>query len=119
MTIIIRVEKVGINCGFGVPYYDYKDNRPNAVELLGQEDGMKAVEYRVKENTVSVGGLPGIKHERISDVECEYQGPPSLAKGKGKKAEGGSGGRGLVEWIVGLGRKPLTYGACFCCYFCW
>ncbi|KAG0372834.1 hypothetical protein BGX24_012513 [Mortierella sp. AD032] len=26
--IVISVDKVGISCGFGVPYYEYKENRP-------------------------------------------------------------------------------------------
>ncbi|KAG0206286.1 hypothetical protein BGX33_007479 [Mortierella sp. NVP41] len=104
--IVINVEKVGISCGFGVPYYDYKENRPTLLNYWGKKTEDNVAEYWVKKNTVSVDGLPGMKHERMAEVECEYQGPSPLAKGKRA-----GGGGGLVEWVAGLGKEPLMFGA--------
>ncbi|KAG0252414.1 hypothetical protein BGZ95_006647 [Linnemannia exigua] len=112
--IVISVDKVGISCGFGVPYYEYKENRPTLLNYWGKKTEDKVVEYWVKKNAQSVDGLPGMKHERMSQVECEYHeaAPPVMAgraslagKGKGRGSGGSSG------WMMGLEQHPLTFGA--------
>jgi hypothetical protein len=56
--VVQSVETVQTSCGFGVPLFDYVDERPSLVrwaEAKGEE-GLEA--YRKAENTVSIDGLP-------------------------------------------------------------
>jgi hypothetical protein len=113
--IVISIEKVGISCGFGVPYYEYKENRPTLLNYWGKKTEDKVVEYWVKENTQSVDGLPGMKHERMG--ECEHQDLPPPIMASKRSIEGSSGkedGSGSpLGWITGLGQNHLllTMGA--------
>ncbi|KAF9903022.1 hypothetical protein EC991_004273 [Linnemannia zychae] len=106
--IVISVDKVGISCGFGVPYYEYKGNRPTLLNYWGKKTEEKVVEYWVKENTQSLDGLPGMKHQRMSEVECEYKDVPPVMAGRASLRGKGKGGAG---WMIGLGQQPLTFGA--------
>ena len=104
--IVISVEKVGISCGFGVPYYEYKENRPTLLNYWGKKTEEKVVEYWVKENTQSLDGLAGMKHERMDEVGgCEYQKelpPPIMANKRSVK-----GGSSPLGWTAGLGQSQL------------
>ena len=56
--VVLSVDLVQTSCGFGVPLFDYVDERPSLVrwaEAKG-EQGLEA--YRRAENTVSIDGLP-------------------------------------------------------------
>lgn len=56
--VIQDVELVQTSCGFGVPLYDYKGERPSLIqwaEFKGEE-GLD--EYRREKNAVSIDGLP-------------------------------------------------------------
>ncbi|KAF9121388.1 hypothetical protein BGW39_010574 [Mortierella sp. 14UC] len=106
--IVISVDKVGISCGFGVPYYEYKENRPTLLNYWGKKTEEKVVEYWVKENTQSVDGLPGMKHERMSEVECEYKEAPPVMAGRASFKGKGKGG---ARWMMGLGQQSLSFGA--------
>ncbi|KAF9932665.1 hypothetical protein FBU30_007662 [Linnemannia zychae] len=64
--IVINVKKVSISCGFGVPYYDYKGDRPTMLS------------YWAKKNTQSLDGLPEMKHEGMKEFQCEYQASPPV-----------------------------------------
>ncbi|KAI1311037.1 hypothetical protein EDD11_003579 [Mortierella claussenii] len=66
--ITIQVEKVGISCGFGVPYYEYKGNRPTLKNYWNKRSEEQIMEYWSKENAYSQDGLPGMRHERMRPV---------------------------------------------------
>ncbi|MFM9858601.1 pyridoxamine 5'-phosphate oxidase family protein [Pseudoxanthobacter sp. M-2] len=56
--VVLSVDLVQTSCGFGVPLFDYVDERPSLTrwaEAKGEE-GLEA--YRRAENTVSIDGLP-------------------------------------------------------------
>jgi hypothetical protein len=71
--IRVRVTKISDSCGFGVPLYEYKQQRdisPNYIRINGVE---KVKAYLKGENAESIDGLPG-----ASEAEIEsYQGPAS------------------------------------------
>ncbi|KAF9292725.1 hypothetical protein BGZ88_006213 [Linnemannia elongata] len=109
--IVITVEKVGISCGFGVPYYEYKENRPTLLNYWGKKTEDQVADYWVKKNKQSVDGLPGMKHERMDEVGgCEYQKdvpPPVMANKRSVK-----GGSSPLGWIAELSQTQLlTIGA--------
>lgn len=56
--IEMTVEMVQTSCGFAVPLYDYKAERPSLVQWAANtgEEGLK--KYRSEKNRVSLGGLP-------------------------------------------------------------
>ncbi|KAG0274570.1 hypothetical protein BGZ96_004194 [Linnemannia gamsii] len=113
--IVISIEKVGTSCGFGVPYYEYKENRPTLLNYWGKKTEEKVVEYWAKENKQSVDGLPGMKHERME--ECEYRDLPPPVMASKRSTEGlvgnGGGGGSALGWITELGQSQslLAMGA--------
>lgn len=108
--IVISIEKVGVSCGFGVPYYEYKENRPTLLNYWGKKTDDKVAEYWVKKNTQSVDGLPGMKHERMDEVggcEAHKDLPPVMANKRSAK-----GGSSPLGWIAGVGQsQALTISA--------
>ena len=57
--IVVHVTRISDSCGYGVPIYDYKNQRPslpNYVRINGVEH---IREYLAKENSESLDGLPG------------------------------------------------------------
>ena len=57
----VAVERIADSCGYGVPRYEYRDERTQLVEWSERkgEDGLR--EYREKNNARSIDGLPGIE----------------------------------------------------------
>lgn len=56
--VVVEVQSVQTSCGFGVPYYEFKGERPALVDwaLKKGEDGLE--EYRRRHNRLSIDGLP-------------------------------------------------------------
>jgi len=56
--IVADIFKVKTSCGFGVPLYDYKDQRDHAIKWAENKgrDGLE--EYKKEKNLVSMDGLP-------------------------------------------------------------
>ncbi|KAG0282115.1 hypothetical protein BGZ96_000820 [Linnemannia gamsii] len=65
--ILIDVYKVGISCGFGVPFFDYKGPRETLNRLSGKQTEEKFAGWWVQVNTTSLDGLPGMRHERMGE----------------------------------------------------
>ncbi|KAJ3395904.1 hypothetical protein HDU92_004579 [Lobulomyces angularis] len=57
-VIILKFDLVGQSCGYGVPFYEYKEDRK---PLLTPKNEEKMVEYRRLNNTKSLDGLEGFK----------------------------------------------------------
>ncbi len=59
---IIRVEchRISDSCGFGVPLYEYVDQRDQLVRWAKAKDADAVVEYGRTKNSKSLDGLPGI-----------------------------------------------------------
>ncbi|KAI0917721.1 hypothetical protein AcV7_007058 [Taiwanofungus camphoratus] len=120
-AIVIDVHKVGTSCGFGVPQYAFKAHRPTllnwcaGLEMKDQalaaspaksaksevpiaEGGLKA--YWIKENLVSIDGLPAMRGAHTSS-DAPVHRPPNGEWGKDSKAlpsaSGNDRGSGAVK----------------------
>jgi len=56
--VVLSVEMVQTSCGFGVPLFDYVDERPSLVRWAEAKGEAGLAAYRTAENTVSIDGLP-------------------------------------------------------------
>src|SRR5215469_10753043 len=59
--ILIHLDRISDSCGFGVPVLEFKDYRKQLRtynERVGEE---KLADYKIKHNTTSIDGLPGVK----------------------------------------------------------
>ena len=59
--IKIRLDRISDSCGFGVPMMEFKEHRNqlrNYCERNGEE---KLAEYKMKKNSLSIDGLPGVR----------------------------------------------------------
>lgn len=56
--IVADIDKVQTSCGYGVPYFDYKGERDQAIKWADKkgEDGIK--DYQSEKNRISMDGLP-------------------------------------------------------------
>jgi hypothetical protein len=56
--IVLDVESAQTSCGFGVPVYELKEERPTLMEwtMKKGEEGIR--EYRKEKNQISIDGLP-------------------------------------------------------------
>ena len=52
------IELVQTSCGFGVPFYEYQDERDNMDKWLASKDDGDIKEYWQMKNSVSLDGLP-------------------------------------------------------------
>jgi predicted pyridoxine 5'-phosphate oxidase superfamily flavin-nucleotide-binding protein len=73
-VIVIDVERVSETCGFGVPRYQYLEQRTQLVDYAEKLGPEKLVEYQHKNNQRSIDGLPGLR-----SVESPAAAPPSAS----------------------------------------
>jgi len=67
----VDVERISDSCGYGVPFYDYRGQRPTSVEHIRDNGADDIREYLKEKNPQSIDGLPGISAE-----EAEAWEPP-------------------------------------------
>ncbi|KAG0262090.1 hypothetical protein BGZ95_004087 [Linnemannia exigua] len=65
--ILVDVDKVGISCGWGVPFFDYKGARETLFRISGKLTKQQVVGFWVKGNATSLDGLPGMRHETMGE----------------------------------------------------
>ncbi|KAG0245367.1 hypothetical protein B0O80DRAFT_435546 [Mortierella sp. GBAus27b] len=63
--IVMDVNMVSISCGFSVPLYEYKGNRPTLMNYWSKRSDDQVTDFWIKENAQSLDGLPGMRHERM------------------------------------------------------
>jgi hypothetical protein len=58
--IVVSIERIADSCGFGVPLYQFKKERPQLAAWVDRkgEDGLR--EYQLKKNASSIDGLPAV-----------------------------------------------------------
>ena len=56
--VILDVDLVQTSCGYGVPLFDYRDERPSLDNWARSKGEAGLVEYRRKNNRHSIDGLP-------------------------------------------------------------
>ncbi|KAF9902072.1 hypothetical protein BX616_002048 [Lobosporangium transversale] len=63
--IMVDVRKVGTTCGYAVPFYDYRGERPTLMNHWAKKDREAMKKYWLTRNTYSLDGLPGMRHEML------------------------------------------------------
>ncbi len=58
--IRIQVERIMDSCGYGVPLYDFRQQRDSLGNYFSKQSDADIVEYRRKRNSKSLDGLPGL-----------------------------------------------------------
>ncbi|KAF9940717.1 hypothetical protein BGZ65_006282 [Modicella reniformis] len=61
--IVATIHKVGTSCGWGVPFYEFKGERPTLRSFWAKKTKSQLGQYWAMANTSSRDGLPGIRHE--------------------------------------------------------
>ena len=61
--ILVDVHTIRDSCGYGVPLYDYKDERDSMQNWIDSKTEEEMLEYRRTKNRVSLDGLPGLELE--------------------------------------------------------
>ena len=63
-VIRVHVARIADSCGFGIPLYDYKQERDALIKYADNKgpDGM--AQYRVENNSYSLDGLPALEQPR-------------------------------------------------------
>ncbi|KAF9972393.1 hypothetical protein BGZ73_004475 [Actinomortierella ambigua] len=82
--VVGNVYKVGTSCGYGVPFFDYKEPRTTLASYWNKKDVEKIHDYWVLKNHSSLDGLAGMRHKAILDrippakafFERKYDGKP-------------------------------------------
>lgn len=64
--IQINVRRISDSCGFGVPLYDYVDQRTASQEYLAKNGVDSVREYTAKNNAESINGLPAVTGEEAA-----------------------------------------------------
>lgn len=59
--IRVRVTRVASSCGYGVPRYDYVEDRDTLLRSAESKGPDGIVEYRKQKNMSSLDGLPGLR----------------------------------------------------------
>ncbi|KAF9542295.1 hypothetical protein EC957_002179 [Mortierella hygrophila] len=93
--ILIDVYKVGISCGWGVPFFDYKGPRETLSRMSAKMTDEQFAGFWVKGNATSLDGLPGMRQERMGEKWAVLSGEDLRTLERFKKLGGGSGG---VRW---------------------
>lgn len=62
--IKIDVERVGDSCGYGVPLYDFRAQRPTMIKDWQQRGPEGVAAYQQENNRASLDGLPAVPGER-------------------------------------------------------
>ncbi|KAG0259319.1 hypothetical protein DFQ27_004122 [Actinomortierella ambigua] len=119
--VVGNVYKVATSCGYGVPFFDYKEPRTSLALYWNKKDLEKIHDYWLLKNNASLDGLVGMRHKDSVDrvpppkayFERKYDGkpyPPECA-GKPTKATvtttkkrdllhaGGGGIGGVYDWV--------------------
>ena len=56
--ILLNVESVQTSCGFGVPVYEFKEERDTLIDWAAKKERSGIEEYQKKKNLESIDGLP-------------------------------------------------------------
>lgn len=60
-VITVHIDRIADSCGWGIPFYDFVEDRPQLKRWIDNKDYDEWVEHRYKTNAESLDGLPGLK----------------------------------------------------------
>jgi len=58
--IVADLSRISDSCGYGVPKYEYAEDRPTLIDYSEKLGPVGMAEYRAKKNVVSIDELPGV-----------------------------------------------------------
>ena len=58
--IRIRVDRISDSCGYGVPFYEFKDNRTSSQNWAAKKSTDALRDYQVEKNLTSIDGIAGL-----------------------------------------------------------
>lgn len=56
--VTLDIDLVQSSCGYGVPFFDYSEDRPNLVRWAEHQDAESLAAYRRENNAASIDGFP-------------------------------------------------------------
>ena len=56
--VVLDIERVQTSCGFGVPRFEFVEERPTLIDWCERQGPEKMEQYRRQKNRVSIDGLP-------------------------------------------------------------
>lgn len=58
--IRVTVDRISDSCGFGVPHYEFQDERPQLVAWAWRKGAAGLSKYQAEKNAASIDGLPAV-----------------------------------------------------------
>jgi len=109
--VVADIHKVGTSCGWGVPYYEFKGERPTLKSFWGKKSRGQLGQYWRMANTESLDGLPGLRHELMGPdfvpVPAE-EGAVAKTGGQSKNKDGWMPSNLLPTMSLLLGSSALV-----------
>jgi hypothetical protein len=59
-VIVVELERIADSCGYAVPRYDFRGQRPTLIKWAEKKGARGLEEYRSEKNALSIDGLPGL-----------------------------------------------------------
>jgi len=59
--IRVDVQRVSDSCGYGIPLYDFRGDRPQLIDWAKRKGPQGIEDYKVENNRHSIDGLPGLR----------------------------------------------------------
>jgi pyridoxamine 5'-phosphate oxidase-like protein len=69
-----RVERIADSCGFGVPLFDYRSDRPQLAAWAERKGEAALQDYQRQKNATSIDGLPGLRWTHAGTPVTQNQG---------------------------------------------
>jgi hypothetical protein len=60
-VVVLDVERISTSCGFGVPLYEYRGDRPQLLEWADRKGRDALEQYKARNNARSIDGLDGLR----------------------------------------------------------
>jgi len=57
----VAVARVSDSCGYGVPEYEFRRDRPQMIAWADRKGAQGLVAYQMENNKTSIDGLPGLR----------------------------------------------------------
>ena len=65
--VILEVDRIADSCGFGVPRYEYREERDQLTNYARRKGPTGLERYKAEKNRKSIDGLDGLR--RLEDTE--------------------------------------------------
>ena len=66
-VIVVDLTRIADSCGYGVPKYEYVEERPTLENAAAKKGDEGMVNYKLEKNQFSIDGLPGLRTNEVSE----------------------------------------------------